>query len=314
MPHHHTPQAPASPSIAATPATPSSRAHERSLWFALTITGLYLVAEIVGGVITNSLALLSDAAHMFTDVAALSIAVAAVRIARRPADDRRTFGYRRLEVLAAAFNAGMLFAAAMYIVVEAIRRFANPPEVQSVGMLVVAVIGLLVNIASMLILRAGSKESLNMKGAYLEVMADMLGSLGVIAAAIFIKFTGYTIADPIVSVGIGLFVLPRSWKLLSESVNVLLEGVPAGVTLDKIRAEIAALPGVKGVHDLHVWSVTTGANTLSVHVVTDAAAAANHALAAAIPSRVREIALRHGIVHATVQTETKADHQAESAF
>lgn len=170
--------------------------NERALWMALGLTSIFLVAEVVAGIVFNSLALLADAAHMFTDVAALAIAVAAVRVARRPADARRTYGYHRFEILAAAFNAVLLFLVAIYILYEAYRRFSAPVDVQPVGMLVVAILGLAVNLASMRLLRAGKDASLNVKGAYLEVWADMLGSLGVIVAAIAIRFTGWAWSTP----------------------------------------------------------------------------------------------------------------------
>lgn len=241
--------------------------NERALWWALALTSIFLVAEIVAGIVFNSLALLADAAHMFTDVAALAIALAAVRIARRPADAKRTYGYHRFEILAAAFNAVLLFGVAIYILYEAYRRFSAPADVQPVGMLVVALLGLAVNLASMRLLRAGKDASLNVKGAYLEVWADMLGSLGVIVAAIAVRFTGWTWIDTLVAVGIGLWVLPRTWALLKESMNILLEGAPDGVDVAQVEQTILGVQGVIGVHDLHVWVLTSGKNALTAHVV-----------------------------------------------
>ena len=211
------------PNVAAPPAHDHAKsANSRTLLLALLLTGTFLIAEVIGSFVFNSLALLSDAGHMLTDVAALTIALMAIRIGARPADDQRTFGYRRFEILAAAFNALMLFAVAIYILVEAVNRFRDPVPVQSTGMLIVAVAGLIINLMSMRLLRSGKAQSLNLKGAYLEVWADMLGSIGVIGGAIAIRFTGLTWIDPVVAVGIGIWVLPRTWILLRDTANVLL--------------------------------------------------------------------------------------------
>ena len=277
---------------------------ERGLKIALGLTAGILVAEAAGAILTNSLALLSDAAHMLTDVTALVIALIAIRLSRRPADSRRTFGYYRFEILAAVANAVALFLAAIYILYEAVHRFQNPQPVASTGMLAVAVFGLIANLVSMRVLHAHAEHSLNLKGAYLEVWADALGSVGVILAAAVIHFTNWTPADPIVAIAIGLWVLPRSWTLLSESINVLLEGVPRGLQLDAIHASLLAIPGVGDVHDLHVWSITTGKNTLTAHLTLDNPAIdtqsilqqANHAIEA------------FGITHSTVQIEVTPCH------
>ena len=213
----------------------SAGANAKMLGWALALTATYLVAEVVGAFVFNSLALLSDAGHILTDVAGLVIALMAIRIGTKSPDDKRTFGYRRFEILAAAFNALMLFAVAIYVLIEAIGRFRSPEPVQSMGMMVVAIIGLVVNLISMRILMSGKGASLNVKGAYLEVWADMIGSVGVIAGALAIRFTGWTLIDPIVAIGIGLWVLPRTWVLLRDTINVLLEGVPGGLRLSDIR-------------------------------------------------------------------------------
>lgn len=198
------------------------------LKWALLLTGSFLVAEVVGGILTGSLALISDAAHMLTDAVALAIALAAINIARRPTNDRLTYGYHRFEILAAAFNAFLLFGVAFYILYAAYERLNQPAEIQSVGMLVIAVLGLLVNLASMRLLAPAQGNSLNVKGAYLEVWSDMLGSLGVIVAAIVIRFTGWAWVDSLVAVLIGFWVLPRTWILLRESLHVFAEGNPVG--------------------------------------------------------------------------------------
>lgn len=227
--------------------------HERPLWWAFGLTSAFLVAEVVGGLLTNSLALLSDAAHMMTDVIALAISLFAVRLSRRPPDARRTYGYARMEAIGAMINGGLLFVVAGYILWEAVGRFRQPPEVASGGMLVIATIGLVVNLISMRLLKAGSGTSLNVRGAYLEVWSDMLGSVGVIMGALVIHFTGWTVVDPIIAVLIGLWVLPRTWTLLRQAGHVLMQGVPVGIDLEAIRGALRACPGVREIHDLHVW-------------------------------------------------------------
>jgi len=274
-------------------------ANAKMLGWALALTSAYLVAEVVGGFWFNSLALLSDAAHMLTDVAALVIALMAIRLGQRAPDDKRTFGYRRFEILAAAFNAVLLFAIAIYVFVEAVQRFTSPEPVQSWGMLIVAAIGLVVNLISMWLLTAGKDASFNVKGAYLEVWADMVGSIGVILGALAIRFTGWTWIDPIVAVAIGLWVLPRTWILLRDTTNVLLEGVPSGMRLKDVREAISALPGVAGLHDLHVWSMSNDDVSCTMHVTLEEGADPNR-VRLAITSVVGH---RFGIEHVTVQTE-----------
>jgi len=242
-------------------------ASSRMLACALALTGAFLIAEVVAGIYFNSLALLSDAAHMMTDVVALAIALMAVRFGRKPADERRTFGYKRFEVLAAAFNAILLFLVAIYVFVEAIDRFRNPEPTGSTGMFIVAVLGLLVNFASMKMLAAGRDESFNVKGAYLEVWADMLGSVGVILGAVAISLTGWTWVDPLVAVIIAVWVLPRTWILLRDTTNVLLEGVPGNLKLDDVRHAITEISGVLSVHDLHLWSMSGDEASLTAHLV-----------------------------------------------
>ncbi|TCS37918.1 cobalt-zinc-cadmium efflux system protein [Paucimonas lemoignei] len=281
--------------------------NERALRFALLLTTTFLIAEVVAGVLTGSLALISDAAHMFTDAAALAIALVAVRIGKRPADSQRTFGYYRFEILAAAFNAILLFLVAIYILFEAYQRLKNPPEIQSTGMLIVAVLGLGINLVSMRLLSGGKEHSLNVKGAYLEVWSDMLGSLGVIAGALIIRFTGWSWVDSLVAVAIGLWVLPRTWLLLKESLNVLLEGVPEGIGLDKVQQALLAVPGVQSLHDLHVWTISSGKVSLTVHVVCAATEMPNDRLLAAIRSM---LATQFDIHHSTVQLEQAPCEQA----
>lgn len=277
-------------------------ANSKSLTIALALTGSFLIAELVGAYWFNSLALLSDAAHMFTDAAALAIALAAIKIGQRAADKQRTYGYRRFEILAAAFNAVLLFVVAGYVLYEGVLRFFKPESVGSVGMLIVASIGLLVNLIAMRVLVGGKDASLNVKGAYLEVWADMLGSLGVITAAIAIYFTNWSWIDPIVAIGIGLWVLPRTWILLRDTTHILLQGVPRGMDLDVIRAAIEEIPGVAGVHDLHLWSVAGDDASLTAHVGITAKhdqTQVRKAVAAMLESKFK-------IHHSTLQTETES--------
>lgn len=271
----------------------------RMLAIALALTGGFLIVQVIGAFRFNSLALLSDAGHMLTDVAALTIALMAVRIGLRPADDRRTFGYRRIEILAATFNALMLFAIAIYILIETMDRLRHPEEVESLGMLAVAVGGLIVNLLAMRVLKAGKDESLNIRAAYLEVWADMLGSVGVIVGALVIRFTGWTFVDPLVAVAIALWVLPRTWILLRQTLNVLLEGVPGGLDLPEIRRAIAGMAGVSGVHDLHVWATATNEVHCTVHVELETPGTGE-----AVRIAVRDmLADRFAIFHATIQPE-----------
>lgn len=242
-------------------------AYEKPLWWAFGLTLAFLVAEVIGAFVTNSLALLSDAAHMATDVLALAISLFAVRLSRKPPDARRTYGYARMEAIGALVNGGLLFLVAGYILYEAIGRFRHPPEVASTGMLVIASLGLVVNLIAMRLLKAGSGESLNVKGAYLEVWSDMLGSVGVIIGALIIQFTGWTLADPIIAVLIGLWVLPRTWTLLREAGGMLMQGVPAGMDMDAVRKVLQGHPGVREVHDLHVWALGSRQLVLTAHLV-----------------------------------------------
>lgn len=274
--------------------------NEKPLWIALCLTTAFLIAEIVGGILANSLALISDAAHMFTDAAALAIALTAIRIGKRPADSRRTFGYYRFEILAAAFNAILLFLVAIYILYEAYQRLKSPPEIESGAMLVIASLGLVINLISMRLLSAGKNTSLNVKGAYLEVWSDMLGSVGVIGGALVIRWTGWSWVDSAVAVAIGLWVLPRTWTLLKESMNVLLEGVPEGLGLAEVEAAILAQTGVASIHDLHVWSISSGKASLTVHVVCADAKADWPALLATVRGMLAD---KFDIHHATVQLE-----------
>ncbi len=281
--------------------------NKKSLAIVFGLTLFYLIVEIVGGLWTGSLALLADAGHMLTDAAGVGLALLAIWFAEKPATPERTYGYYRVEILAALTNAVVLIFISLYILYEAYERFKNQPEVQSGWLIGVAAVGLVINITGMYILRAGSTESLNMKGAYFEVLSDMLTSIGVIVAGIIMLTTGWYYADPLISAGIGLFILPRTWALLKDAVGILIEGTPAYVDLAHLRESLTTVEGVAGIHDLHVWSLTSGMNAMSCHAVL--VSDNEHD---SVMKRIHEfVTANFKIAHVTVQTECKgyADHE-----
>ena len=243
--------------------------HRRRLLAVLSITVAIVLVQVVGAALSGSLALLADAGHMLSDAAGVFIALLAAWIAARPASDLRTYGYQRAEVLAALANALVLVVISVVIFTEAIRRIGAAPEVQTDIMLFAAVLGAAANLVSLLILRGAQKESLNVRGAYLEVLGDLLGSFAVIAAAVVIMLTGYFAADTIASVIISLMILPRAWHLLRDVVDVLLEAAPKGVEVQMIREHILSVAGVVAVHDIHIWTITSGVPVFSAHVVVE---------------------------------------------
>jgi len=277
----------------------------------LALTTTVLVAEVIGGWITGSLALLADAGHMFTDVAGITLAILAVTFASRPASDTRTYGYYRLEILAAVINAVLLFGVAAFILVEAWRRWSEPPDVEGGLMLAFATVGLGANLIGVAILRSGSKESLNVKGAYLEVLGDTLGSAAVIIAALVIALTGWQRADIVASVLVAAMILPRTWSLLREATDVLLEAVPKGTDLAAIRQHILETPGVLDAHDLHVWTLTSGMPVLSVHVVVDETVLADNSGGQVLDALGECLAHHFDVEHCTFQLEPAghADHE-----
>lgn len=258
----------------------AARAGRSRLLAVFVVTLVVLIVEVIGGLVANSLALLADAGHMFTDVVGIGLALGAIWMAGRAPDRSRTFGYLRLEILAAVMNAVLLFGVAAFVLFQAWRRLSEPAEISSGVMLGVALIGLVANGVSLYLLREGQTSSLNMRGAYLEVMGDLAGSGAVILAAIVIAATGWTQADAVASAAIGLLILPRTYGLLREAVDVLLEATPRGLDMSQVRSHILEAPGVSDVHDLHAWTITSGLNVVSAHVVlapeADAPAVLDH--------------------------------------
>jgi len=276
-------------------------ASRRRLALVLGLTCVFLAVEVAAGLLTGSLSLLADAGHMLTDVAGLVLALAAMKFAERRPSPRRTYGYHRVEILAALTNGVVLLVVAAYIITEALNRFRAPQPVAGVPVLAVASVGLLVNLASALLLHQGSEASLNVRGVYNEALADALSSLGVIVGASVITATGWYWVDPAVAAGIALFVLPRTYALLKEALQVLLEGTPSEVDLPALRVAMEGVPGVKAVHDLHVWTLTSGLHALSAHAILQEGAAHGPVLSA-LRSRVVD---GFPISHVTVQLEER---------
>ncbi len=274
--------------------------HRGRLCWALGLLAAFMLLEAAAALATGSLALLSDAGHMFTDVLGIAMALAAITAAGRAATDpQRTFGLYRLEVLAALANAVLLGGVAGYVLVEAVRRFTDPPDVPAGWMLAVAVGGLIVNLIAFALLRDGAQQSLNVRGAYLEVVGDLLGSVGVIVAAVVIAFTGWSYADPIVAVAVALLILPRTIKLGLAAVRILVQAAPDHLDVTAVRDRLAALDGVRDVHDLHVWTLTSGMDVASAHLSLDPAAEFGSVLATARDALHEDFS----IDHATLQVE-----------
>jgi cobalt-zinc-cadmium efflux system protein len=275
----------------------------------LAITAVFLVAEVVGGLLSDSLALLADAGHMLTDVSGLGLALFAIWLAHRPSRPERSFGWYRVEILAAMVNGTLLLVVSGTVLFEAWQRWSRPPEIASGLMLGVALAGLVANAVSMALLRRGQRESLNLRAAYLEVLGDLLGSLAVIVAAVTIALTGLRRADAVASAAIGLLILPRTWSLLRDAVDVLLQATPKGVDLSEVRRHIAGTDHVEDVHDLHVWTITSGMNVVSAHVVLSDGAD---------PARVLDdlcacLSDDFDIEHSTFQLETRDRRRVEES-
>ncbi|HEX5384725.1 MAG TPA: cation diffusion facilitator family transporter [Propionibacteriaceae bacterium] len=291
----------------------ATNAHRRRLLVELVITFVVLIAEVIGGLIAGSLALLADAGHMLTDSTGLIMALIAAALATRAATVRRTFGLQRTEVLAALANALLLVGVAVWVLIMAVERLRNPAEIRSGLMLAVAVVGVLANLAGLLVLRPAQSTSLNMRGAYLEVFGDLVGSLAVIIAAVLILITGWTPFDAIASLAIVVLIIPRAWSLLREVVDVLLEATPHGVDLEEVRDHIRRVRGVVDVHDLHAWTITSGVPVLSAHVIVDHACI-NEGRSGEVLDRLGECLGGHfDVSHCTFQLEPVGHQEHEAA-
>jgi cobalt-zinc-cadmium efflux system protein len=290
-----------------------TNAHRRRLMVVLVITFVVLIAEVIGGLIAGSLALLADAGHMLTDSTGLIMALIAAALATRAATVRRTFGLQRAEVLAALANALLLVGVAVWVLIMAVERLRNPAEIRSGLMLAVAVVGVLANLAGLLVLRPAQSTSLNMRGAYLEVFGDLVGSLAVIIAAVLILITGWTPFDAIASLAIVVLIIPRAWSLLRDVVDVLLEATPHGVDLDEVREHIRRVRGVVDVHDLHAWTITSGVPVLSAHVIVDHACI-SEGRSGEVLDRLGECLGGHfDVSHCTFQLEPVGHQEHEAA-
>ncbi|MGM9967766.1 MULTISPECIES: cation diffusion facilitator family transporter [unclassified Rummeliibacillus] len=278
-------------------------ANKKTLMIAFIIITSYMIVEVVGGLYTNSLALLSDAGHMLSDAIALGVGVLAFTISEKVANNRNTYGYKRFEILAAVFNGVTLILIAIFICVEAIQRFTKPQEIASSGMLIIAIIGLLVNIlVAWILMRGGdTHDNLNMRAAFLHVISDMLGSVGAIIAAILIMLFGWEWADPVASIIVAILVLTSGWRVTKASIHVLMEGTPSNVETDDIISTFQTTEGILAIHDLHIWSITSGQNALSCHVVVDGKLTVKDSQI--ILQELEHKLLHLGIGHMTVQLE-----------
>ena len=276
--------------------------NKKALFWAFILIATYMVVEVIGGLMTNSLALLSDAGHMLSDAAALGLSLIAIRIGEKIATEKKTFGFKRFEIIAAAINGATLIIISIVIFYEAIERFIHPPEVQSLGMLTIAVIGLLVNIVAAWILMRGDKDdNLNVRSAFLHVLGDMLGSVGAIVAALVIYFLGWGIADPIASVIVAALILFSGWRVTKDALHVLMEGSPEHLNLEELKAKLLSITTVQSVHDLHVWSITSGVPMLSCHLAISGEGRHDQVLRHAQTLLHDEF----GIDHSTIQVESE---------
>ena len=284
----------------------SHSGNKKVLRISFVIIATYMVVEIIGGLLTNSLALLSDAGHMFSDAAALALSLAAFHIGERAGSRSKTFGYKRFEILAAALNGLTLLLIAVWIIYEAAGRFIRPPEIATLGMLVVSSIGLAVNIfVAWYMHRGGDTEgNVNMRGAYLHVLGDLLGSVGAIAAALLMMVFGWRWAGPVASVAVGLLIARSGWGVLKTAVHILMEGAPEEVDCDEIVAALQKVAGVESVHDMHIWTITSGLHALSCHIVVEGSLSV--AEAEKIVAEAGHVLQHHQISHVTIQTESRA--------
>ncbi len=292
----------------------SHDANKKTLFTAFLIITFFMIIEAVGGFLTNSLALLADAGHMLSDAISLGVAVVALTLGERAANYSKTYGYKRFEILAAVFNGVTLILISGFIFYEAAGRFQNPPEVASFGMLGIAVLGLIVNIiVAWMLMRSGSTEdNLNIRAAFLHVVGDMLGSVGAIIAALLMIFFGWGMADPLASVIVAVLILISGWRVTKDSLHVLMEGTPANVDLDEVVSEIKSMDEVKGIHDLHAWTITSGMNALSAHVVVDGEMTVSESRV--LLEKIEHGLEHHNIGHVTIQVECENHSHEEEVI
>ncbi len=278
--------------------------NQRKMVIALSITAIVMIAEIIGGLLANSLALLSDAGHMLTDILALSLSLAAMKFARKPPTPSKTFGFHRLEILAAFFNGMLLFFISFYIFYEAYHRLLHPEEINGLFMLVVAFIGLIANGVGILLLRKSAHTSLNVKSAFFHIVGDTISSGGVIVGGLLILYTGWYLVDPLISIFIGILILRGAYALIMESIDIFLEATPKDINVEELLDELRKIQGVKDVHHLHLWTITSGINAMSAHVlIEDLLISSSAYILKEIKSLLRN---NYRIEHSTIQFESKA--------
>ncbi|UOO92910.1 cation diffusion facilitator family transporter [Vitreoscilla stercoraria] len=288
--------------------------NQKILWYSFLIISGYMVIEAVGGVLTNSLALLSDAGHMLSDAIALGIALLAFKFGSKQANANKTFGYQRFEILAAALNGLTLILVAVWVIYEAIGRFVNPLPIQSTGMLIIATIGLIVNIvvAWMMFKGGDTEENLNMRGAFLHVLGDLLGSVAAIIAALAVKFYGWAWADPLISVLVSILILKSGYGILKEALHVLMEGTPKNLDMDVIRQNLLSQAEIANIHDLHLWSITSGQHVLTCHLVMREDVRISQVQE--VLHRLEKLLQAQGVQHVTLQAESLHHGHDEAAL
>ncbi|MFB5660690.1 cation diffusion facilitator family transporter [Alteribacillus sp. HJP-4] len=287
----------------------SHNTNKKALLISFILISVFMVAEVIGGIMTNSLALLSDAGHMLSDSAALGLSLLAFKLGEKKADSRKTFGYKRFEILAAFLNGIALIAISLFIFYEASSRFLSPPEVASTGMLIIASLGLLINIAAASILMRGDKENLNVRSAFLHVLGDLLGSVGAIIAALCILLFDWGIADPVASVIVAVLVLISGWRVTKDAVHVLMEGNPVNVNVPGLKEKLQSFPGVLGIHDLHVWAITSDFPTITCHIVVNSRVDRDQLLQDISEMLSLEFRIKHSTIQVEGDTVTHEKHE-----
>ena len=266
----------------------------------LLLISSYIVVEVISGLLTGSLTLIADAGHMFTDAGGLTLALFAINFSSKPATPRRTYGFYRIEILAALVNSAVLILVSIYIIYDAYERIIEPPQIKGTALIIVGTIGLVVNLVGMNILKGDAKENLNIEGAYLEVLKDTLGSVGVVVVGIITSISEFYLADPIISVGLAFYILPRTWSLMKKSINILMEGVPMNISYEEVKKAILQIKGVTGIFDIHIWTITSGMDAITAHVIVSDPSKSQTILKE-ISSMLEK---RFKITHTTIQIET----------